>query len=431
MNSKKSYWLYIDPYVHISVKNTTALLYNTLNGKVLEVKNTPSVIKIIKQLKMLDNTYVIKLFQREYKKPEIAKFINNISDLFMGGLLDTSWYKKKPIQIIPELRIMDSPYRFLGMKGENWGRDILSKLIEISLYINSRSKNNHSKINNTFKQFLFPSSTSNDKNELNIEQLKKIICQCKHSNLYNINILGDSIINYSYLRELVSFLNTIPMKKSYFLHYTDFKDFRNFSRFINFLNNSQTKEKIILNIFFNFLLEEKLFTQVLEFLKVQHIKINYCFVIQKEEDFEEAELKVNKYDIANHSYFPFYNGKNLKYFKDAIFLTKKEVVEAKPSQKEILRRTIINDTKFGKLTILSNGNIHSDVNSPKLGDFGTHSILEVLYKEVTKGKSWRQLRSNVLPCRKCTYQYLCPPLSNYESAIGRNNICHIWGNGKQ
>ena len=65
MNSKKSYWLYIDPYVHISVKNTTALLYNTLSGKILEVKNRPSVNKIIKRLKMLDNIYVIKLFQRE------------------------------------------------------------------------------------------------------------------------------------------------------------------------------------------------------------------------------------------------------------------------------------------------------------------------------------------------------------------------------
>jgi hypothetical protein len=48
MNSKKSYWFYIDPYVHISVKNTIALLYNTLSGKILEVKNTPSVIKIIR-----------------------------------------------------------------------------------------------------------------------------------------------------------------------------------------------------------------------------------------------------------------------------------------------------------------------------------------------------------------------------------------------
>ena len=85
----------------------------------------------------------------------------------------------------------------------------------------------------------------------------------------------------------------------------------------------------------------------------------------------------------------------------------------------------------GHPLIPQNERVCNDITLTREGDLGTHSILEVLYKEVTKGKSWRQLRSNVLPCRKCTYQYLCPPLSNYESAIGRNNLCHIWENGKQ
>ncbi len=47
------------------------------------------------------------------------------------------------------------------------------------------------------------------------------------------------------------------------------------------------------------------------------------------------------------------------------------------------------------------------------------------YKEMYRGKSWRRIRKKVEPCKKCTFEALCPPLSNYEYALGANNLCHI------
>lgn len=44
-----------------------------------------------------------------------------------------------------------------------------------------------------------------------------------------------------------------------------------------------------------------------------------------------------------------------------------------------------------------------------------------------EGKSWFNIR-NQPPCNSCIYQWLCPPPSNYEIAIGRPNLCHVKNN---
>jgi pseudo-rSAM protein len=51
-------------------------------------------------------------------------------------------------------------------------------------------------------------------------------------------------------------------------------------------------------------------------------------------------------------------------------------------------------------------------------------IRELIYKELTEGKSWLRIR-DVEPCCNCVYQWLCPSPSDYELAIGKPNLCHI------
>jgi pseudo-rSAM protein len=49
---------------------------------------------------------------------------------------------------------------------------------------------------------------------------------------------------------------------------------------------------------------------------------------------------------------------------------------------------------------------------------------EIVHKEIDNGKSWFRIR-NQAPCNDCVYQWLCPSPSDYEIAIGRQNLCHI------
>jgi pseudo-rSAM protein len=85
----------------------------------------------------------------------------------------------------------------------------------------------------------------------------------------------------------------------------------------------------------------------------------------------------------------------------------------------------VNPFHFGTLTVLSNGSIYANVNTQRLGSLNGGSLHDVVYKEMYRGKSWRRIRKKVEPCKFCTFDALCPPLSNYEYALGRNNLCHI------
>jgi pseudo-rSAM protein len=73
---------------------------------------------------------------------------------------------------------------------------------------------------------------------------------------------------------------------------------------------------------------------------------------------------------------------------------------------------------------MPNGDVYANVNHPALGNIDTHSIHEIVQKEVDEGKSWFRIRAQA-PCTDCIYQWLCPPLSDYEIVIGRSNLCHV------
>lgn len=66
---------------------------------------------------------------------------------------------------------------------------------------------------------------------------------------------------------------------------------------------------------------------------------------------------------------------------------------------------------------------------PALGNIYTHSIYEIVCKEIEKGLSWFRIR-NEAPCNECVYRWLCPSPSDYETAIGRPDLCHVHNNKK-
>jgi len=73
---------------------------------------------------------------------------------------------------------------------------------------------------------------------------------------------------------------------------------------------------------------------------------------------------------------------------------------------------------------MPDGDVFANVNHSALGNVKTHSIFEIVYKEIIQGKSWLNIR-NQEPCNNCIYQWLCPPPSEYEILIGQPNLCHI------
>jgi pseudo-rSAM protein len=79
---------------------------------------------------------------------------------------------------------------------------------------------------------------------------------------------------------------------------------------------------------------------------------------------------------------------------------------------------------FGKMAIAANGHVYADVNKKPIGSI-KEPIEDLLCRELVSGESWRYTRYEVKPCKQCRFKLLCPSPSGYESAIGKQNLCHI------
>ncbi|MBN1820490.1 MAG: TIGR04150 pseudo-rSAM protein [Prolixibacteraceae bacterium] len=426
-----NYWFYIDPFVHIAIKNESVLLFNTLNGKCLKVLNNQEIAAKMKELTSYSNSYVIKISEKERDSSIFKEFFNGIRNHFMGGLLNEDWYSGKPVQIIPEMKIMESFFSPNSLSRNRTGTDILKKLIEISFYLNSdpSQKDRYE----YYRQFLYPASIIDSIAELDLNNIKDLLTEAKNSNLLRLNILGADIFRYSHINELIQLINDIKIEKNLYLKYSLLPDYNEefFKRINDTMNRiGEKKEFYKFNLFFT---RDDLFSSknIFSFFYNLGITTKFCFIIKDEEDFIKVEKFIEKNEVSEYEFFPYFNGENIEFFKHNIFLDENEVLGSKPSLSEILKRKRINEIKFGKLIVLSNGAVYADLNKIKLGTLGSESLKNLIYKEITDGNSWRETRSKLEPCKDCLYELICPSPSFYENALNRNNICHIITSDKE
>lgn len=417
----KSYWLYLNPFVYVSVKNNHAILYNTLNSKLLEYKNNKEIIRIIKKLISERNLYVARLYGKEVTD-NIYEFIEEIKKYFIGDLIDSSFSLGKPIQLTPVLSLQKSIKGLtFGVKNDKILRkDSLKDYIDtIYLYINNQCNLSCKFCISYYKQFPFCYKT-NKKHEISIEEINFLLDELKGSKLYKLNILGGNILLYSRFTELIDLLNRNTLKKEYFIHYLNLV----FEKNLYMIDNQYSS----LSLLFNFPLNESLFERILNFLN--HLNINFCFrfIVETEKNIEDAEILISKYKIKRFVFFPFFNGRNINFFKRNVFIDKKAILESSSSMKDIFIRKTLNKLMFRKLIILSNKKVYGNINNPSIGKLNQNSILNIIAKELNKGSSWRKVRKNVWPCKMCVFNALCPSISNYEYVIGKWNLCNIYAN---
>jgi len=419
-HKNKFCWLYLHPYVHISIKKNHAILYNTSNGKFLEYKDNIEIIELTKKLNSEKNLFVIKLTEKDINN-NTAKFINNIREFYIGDLMDSSYSLKKPVQLKPMLRL-EKTISELTASGKNnkiLKKDEIKEYINvISLFINDQCDLNCLQCSGAYKQFLYCHKTNSLKNELDITAIIKLINEVKNSNLFKINILGGNILKYSKLIELLNLLNSAPVIKEYYIHYLNMGDKK---EYFDLMKN----ENCLLNILISLPLKKEVISQIMLFVDKYNIKKRFSILIENDEDMVTAEGLISNFKTEEFNFYPYFNGKNLKFFEENVYLDKESIMDSQPSMKDIFTRTSINNLGFKKLTILNNKDIYANLNDPKIGNLGKDYIFDLVDKELNRGKSWTKIRRNVNPCKSCIFSALCPPISNYEYAIGKYNLCNI------
>jgi len=422
---KKSMWFYIEPYVHVQIQKDNIILYNTLNGAVIENSSHPGILELVKSL--LDNRAVIELTSHHLQDPQIKDFVNEVKSKFMGDLLDSQWIKGKPFQVGNELKLFREVRG--GRKSGNslLSSDVMSHLTEISFYLNNYPLRNEAIFQNGCKQFLFSKHDGVGEENLNSELIKNVVLEAEGSSLFRLNILGGNLLYYPELEKLEDFFDSIPLIKSYYLHYIDilehqkgFEEFR--SRWCARRSIDSTYE---LNLLIHFPFDRfEVFERVKHLVK-EGIPVKGIFIVQSSRELSNLEELMNKSGLEEFAVFPYFNGHNLEFFMESVFITKEEILEARPQRQDIFARTVLNQLHFGKINVLSNGDYYAGYIENKLGEVGSDSIYEIVMNEFIQGNCWRKTRENLSPCKDCLYQYLCPSPSLFESALGRNNLCHI------
>lgn len=383
----KNYWLTIEPYVYINFSQSSVLLYNTLDAEHIESASS-TIVQLVQKITEKKNCGVCQLTNQELENKEIKNFIIDIREKFIGDILPIGLSENKPIQLTPFLNFQQDKTRLNLQPNISIGDNILNYLHEVNIIFDKN-------------------------NELNIAVFNEVIEQLQVVPTIN---LCKNILEYSQLPALFNSLSKTNGKKIIINNYQDL-DINNL-----LLANIEEEYSFLINVKLPI---NKYHWNSLIPLLLSKWKIKFEFQIEKEEDLTEVDQLVNNYSIEKYQLKPIYNYENIDFFRKNIYLTKSDIFSAPLSMKEIFANQILNTYNFGRIYIKSNGNVFTKGNEVPIGNVKKDTIKRIILNEISIGNSWLNIRANQ-PCSDCLNQWLCPSPSDYETAIGKPNLCHVY-----
>lgn len=369
-----------------------------------------NVIEMAEKLTAPSNNYIIEITEKSYQ--DNILFINELRSYNIGFIDYIDENSIKPIQIHPISVVQNSIELNKDGYPDRIRRKITKHLSEISIYLDS--KPNKVGIIDLHKQFLSPIQ-NNEEKEINLIDIIRVLDSTRNSSMHKINIISSDIFNYSNFLSLIEFLEKFPANKFYYLLLSDF--IYDNDKILQ-LNNSNNY--FILSLFHSE--DHKKLKKVFDLCHKNNIHLHTRFLVSDEKQVKYFENIIQKYEISDYSYIPFYNGSNLQFFKKNVFMTFNEVLATEQDIQDLHLKEYINPYFFGKLAILPDGFISYDFQY-LIHIEDDFSINEVLFKAMTGNSRWRLTRKNVEPCNSCVAKFICPPISSYETVLHNYKIC--------
>jgi pseudo-rSAM protein len=400
------------------MKKNWIMLYNPITGKILEYRNKPVIMKAVRRLLSPGNHRVILLTDEMLRNTEISGFVNDLMSDFMGDMIETRLSKRKPIQSLPLLKIQNDLKYLKADPSRSVGENLLKYFTEVSIFLNGKCIQHCSFCNAAYKQFKCCTVRDERNSELNPIEIRDFLSRAGGSSLSHINILGGDIFLYTGLDVLLDTLRELRGIKSFYLHYLNVYNHR---KQLEQLVFGSSRIKLLVDIPTR---EDKLNASLME-VDSHGVPKEVIFIIASEKQFTEAEDIVKRFSISDAVFQPFFNGANRQMFEQ-LHVDREELKRSGATLKDIYARQAINILDFGRLNILNDGRIFANLNRRNLGVLGKDSLHEVILTEMIQGNSWRKTRKNVMPCKQCVFQYLCPPLGNLNVVLKQNNLCSIF-----
>lgn len=398
-------YLVIDQNCFLWSNTSKGIIYNSVNCKLFMFCCNKLIVNACEHFKNPSNLYSLEIKSNNLKNLIYKRWINNIIKLGMGQYLECCENELKPISLPPFLNNLKDVNKLRISSDRSVGENLLIYLHEIYLHVGGSYTNV-----DFFKMVDVP---SNFIEKLTTDDIIKIINKVQNPYLNKINIIGNSILE----RHDLDFLLVILSKTATIV------------TFIvegNAILSCRSELKKLTN--------SKIMIEVVcypsdDLLKIENViiesKMNYslCIIVSSEEDINAVGEKISALTSEDYEIKPIYNGNNLTFIENYVYVNQKDLINSVLSKREIFAHQVVNTNFFGRLTIMPDCKVYASVNKPPLGTIDD-SIYQILFKEMNEGTSWRMIR-DMEPCVGCLYQYLCQSPSNYELVIGRPNLCSI------
>jgi len=406
----QDYWLFIESYVYTKKGSNDLFLYNTIDGQSITIDDE-FTYNTISKLNEKENLGVIKVTREDLQDTVLKTFLVRLKEMFFVDLIPTNISNQKPIQFTPSVNLQTDVEKILNNEERDIGEDVLKYLNQISITINDNC-NNSCKYCNQYYKLTGCCLKSDRPTEISFDLLELIFYQIENAPLGKININGGDLFNYSSLKKLIEKL----------IRYRDIVKFTHNYKNWNINRNGAELFLMFLNeIFITFPIDNS-FDFYENSKYIDYIKYNFLIIDINE--YSETIKIIKKYNIKNYKITPIYIGLNIDFFQKQIFLNKDDILNFKISLRKIFINQKMNSNFFGSLTLLNNGEVKASQNTKTLGNIKNNSILQCIQKELEENTVWRLVR-NYSTCESCNYNFLCPPISNYEFVFDRVNLCNI------
>ena len=405
----KDYWFALKSHVYVEFKLEQILLYDTKSGKRIETRQKDA-ITLVSQLYEPKNLGVTLLSKETRLNPNISGFVSEVIEKQMGDVMDAEKFSQKPVRLVPILNLQKDVNKLKKNK-DNYpmiGNDAKNYLMAMNIYLNDSCSRNCPHCDKYNKQFIC-CTTQNVNLELKIEEIESIFRQIKYASVGNVNILGGNIFEYTGMAQLSNLLVAFKDIVRCYFHYENYKP-------------NIVPDSLQLDVMITFPIKEAVFANIFD--DIDKNKVTVHFIVENEDQYGQVENLVNKYGIASYHIRPVYTGENLKFFEDNVFVDREDLFFKTFSIREIFRNKKMNCNFFGLLNILPDGAVKANIHASELGNIKTDSLMRMIFKELIDNTAWRIIRDSQ-PCSDCIYQFICPPPSNYEKAIGKPDLCQI------
>ena len=410
MENNKTYWFGIFPHVFYVKKGACILLYNTQDGTSI-VSSDADVIALAEEMHLKKNLGIIELSQCQLQQPTIAKFVQESKKKNICKLQERTPDSPKPVQLMPILNLQRDVDKLKQDKNRSVGEGIMDYLTDVTVILNEECSFSCAGCGHYDKQF-FHCSKGKTRQELDVDSVIVFLETIRYAPLRRLVFTGGDIFPYGQWGKLKDFFIENEIYPYLGVHYQ---------------NITGEKVKVLkghpLEIFVTFPMNEKLFLESLESL--DGFTVKYLFSVASEDDCSVAETLIQKYNIVNYEFRPFFNGHNLAFFEKEVFLTRDDIASMPVEQRVIFAHQKMNTNFFGQIVLLPNGDVKANPNGKVLGNIHHDHISNILEKELVGTDFWRNIRDRK-PCMDCLYQFVCPSPSNYETVIGRPNLCTLY-----